>query len=620
MPANDTCTLRRGSWWAEIAPTGTPRAIGRGNDTIAAAADAPISGPIIEIGGRRIELARPSEVTTRDKSAVIHRFVVADAGLDITVRTELRYLPGSGAALETEVVLIPERPIEHDVAVRMSAGPVIDESPELFAPLRNGVGLVRPASGESDNPYDVIYDRYADFTWHLAGGVRTFMGSVTRALGLPLVSEGRPGSDWRLTWCADPYFTTGFRLRGSSRREIHWRYPGPAGLAAAESRRLCMCVHEGGGGDAIEAFYASALRDVPSGPAWLHDIALAHYDYLAGDGDGWFRDIDTLADRIPAEHHHKVCVCLHGWYDVIGRYSMNERSRTIEDAWTALVHRSDTPAGALDPVPMNRERICQMLRYARDRGFRTVLYYGDGLVADSQWAAAHFPAEAVLKCGGWEVGIASHAVILNPLHPDIRRWFTDYTKALLDAWGADLDGLVWDETYYITAGERGPAACPGYADRAWMTLMQEVARIAHAYRRDLAVLGSDCLGTAHSLDTVEAVAYSLVVDGCWQDTECEPNSWAYGLFPNWRNVLWSCNWAPEQLRHFSEHGVRGFGAPVPTSNGYLESRGPSDMTPEQLDRTLALFAERVRNPRSPFWLTEDDPRIPHWRGPDGYQA
>ena len=80
---------------------------------------------------------------------------------------------------------------------------------------------------------------------------------------------------------------------------------------------------------------------------------------------------------------------------------------------------------------------------------------------------------------------------------------------------------------------------PAYCDRAMLALVKELSARVHAFDPQKVFLASDCIGIS---GFEEAPGYAMVAHGTFQDTHCEPVAWSYGLFPNWRKVLWSCNW------------------------------------------------------------------------------
>ena len=104
-------------------------------------------------------------------------------------------------------------------------------------------------------------------------------------------------------------------------------------------------------------------------------------------------------------------------------------------------------------------------------------------------------------------------------------------------------------------------------------------------------LASDCIGVFGWNDVP---GYAMVADGTYQDTHCDSVAWSYGLFPNWRNTLWSCNWADITGFHLTRWGVRTFGVPVAISNGWGDDCGPSEWSPRQRDAFLRLFRERLK--------------------------
>jgi hypothetical protein len=48
--------------------------------------------------------------------------------------------------------------------------------------------------------------------------------------------------------------------------------------------------------------------------------------------------------------------------------------------------------------------------------------------------------------------------MMDPSVPGLRDWYRGYLKALLEEYARDIDGLVWDETFYIPDQQRGVQA------------------------------------------------------------------------------------------------------------------------------------------------------------------
>ena len=71
----------------------------------------------------------------------------------------------------------------------------------------------------------------------------------------------------------------------------------------------------------------------------------------------------------------------------------------------------------------------------------------------------------------------------NPLVPAVRAFYLGYTDALLAEYGGEIDAMVWDTTSFVGAASLGSAEFAGYADRAMMKLMRDVALKVQDYNR-----------------------------------------------------------------------------------------------------------------------------------------
>jgi hypothetical protein len=200
----------------------------------------------------------------------------------------------------------------------------------------------------------------------------------------------------------------------------------------------------------------------------------------------------------------------------------------------------------------------------------------------------------------------------NPLHPEVRDFYLKYIRALLDEFGKEVDGFIWDETYTVGTDDLGPEAAPGYASRGMMTLVKEVASEVAKFNPQLAFFASDDIGAWYQYE--RSAPYALVAHGTYQDSWCTPVGWSYGLFPNYRNVLWSCNWAPITRFEYTRYAVETFGTPVAISNGaFGDDIGIGDMTDEQQKKILDLFNSRKRERMTIGWI-EERSRNPEYEG------
>ncbi len=155
----------------------------------------------------------------------------------------------------------------------------------------------------------------------------------------PSRSGERPG---RIMLAADPYFSVLF-----SPTALEWTYPAQGGLEdGCERRTIVISRHAGSPEQSLDCFFRTVLADVPPGPKWLHDIALVDYDYMSDGGQGWFRDIDALAAALPKADRQKVFLCLHGWYDFLGRYCFDSKTGKLDSRMDGVLQLRGGQEGA----------------------------------------------------------------------------------------------------------------------------------------------------------------------------------------------------------------------------------------------------------------------------------
>jgi len=505
----------------------------------------------------------------------------------------------------------------HLRAQRAWAGDALAQTRVAFSG-RRPTHLLAPA-------YRGVFERWAadqapEFEYRGPGGSAARLSDAQRlALPLLIVQMGGARDDDYWLIGADPEMAAAFQITfGAEEWQVilNWRYLAAAGVHADEKRRIivkpCRTLTE-----ALNAWFEWATPDAPPGPAWLHDIALNDYDYFSKNGRGWFADIDAACQMIAPAHRHRAIFCLHGWYDQIGRYCFDPHQRRFDESWTVFphIHHPDLlklenrdvvmaggPIGYAfrnlkqhHPITLDWAGIRERLSYARQRGLRVAFYHATGMQIASD-SSAHRSAGARLdhiQTPLWQgPDLIGATCLVNPLHPEVRDWMLAYTQALLERVGDLIDALVLDEAYYIPGGALGPASCPGYADRAQMRLVREIAALCHACRPDIAYLTADHLGTPAM--EPRAVPYSLFADGIYHDSWSSPFSWGCAFFPTWRNVTWSCNWAPVSNYANIRWSVLAHDAPIAVSNGcFGDDVGLADMDAPTLQRFVDLWQIKI---------------------------
>jgi hypothetical protein len=552
---------------------------------------------------------KPVRVRREQRSLVFEYRLNSTPEITLSYRVGLEATP-HGAALIQRFAVRAAGALSGDVTVELPRTIQLTSSArEVFLPLENGIGRRKPASG--------------------AAGVFQLTGPATDAplekLAVPVVDEFSSETDLRILFASDPWFTSVFRLPTDEQPgSFRCTYLGKLGLAQTEERTVVTVLHKGGFDDAMRAFYTTCLKEVRQGPDWVHDVAMIGYDFLSANGRGWFADIDALERVIQPADRGKVLLALHGWYDYIGRFAFNYRARAFDKTWKAFpcarlpevqaLAKSPDPGmkwgvgfhrNVLEqtyPVDMSWPEMRRRISYARSKGFRVAVYFADGILA-CDGVTGTFDPSKVLRWGGWRgPEVIGKPYAQNPLHPEVRGFYLAYIDALLGEVGKLADAFIWDETFYVKTGDLGNDAYPGYADRAMMHLVRDVTARVSAAGQNLALFSSDNLGPGRA----GSFPTALGAHGTYQDSSSQPQYWPHGLFTNYRNNLWSCNWYPITGFALTKFAVDTFDTPVTISNGYGDGMGPANMPPATLKQFLDLFNERKQRRQHLGWLEEKD--------------
>lgn len=405
---------------------------------------------------------------------------------------------------------------------------------------------------------------------------------------------------------ADPYTDTDFRVQpvtesGEQQTRIFLcsEYPGSTVPVFSAERTIALQFHQNGIDGHLRNFYHT-IPDIRPGPLWMHDIHLTFYDYIADRGTSLKPDLEALASRIPQEFRKHVLVCLHGYYDYLGRYSYSHGNGTFDRQWDAYDNRGQH-------LPMTTEELHRRVRLIKSFGFRAALYFADALAYDDlnpEFSRDRIWRDADGEPVRWyywqnrpDKQNREKNYMLDPSNPEVRQWFTGYAAACVNEFGEEVDALVWDETNCVSHAQvcmtpDGPAS----AGRAMMRLVADVTKeIENGWCRnpDLALLVSDNIytkGAGH-------IPFCLVAHGTWQDSHCNPDAWAPGMIPNYRNCLYSCNWRPVGNRSWNRIAAEKYGLPQGLSNGFGDDIGPSHMEEDLLNETVSLFLKQCADGR-----------------------
>ena len=490
LAAEATLSIRCGPYIVDLNTNGAVAGIAQnGGDRTPVAGLTDGAGSLV-YGTKAAALENPVARTSSPHGCTFTYQPAAMPAITVQLHVAVRQGREGSLVLSREIDIQSSRKLAADLSVKLPLWPALGS--DAWLPLFDGTG-------------GTLGDRSA-CAYRFAGALPT---DGVR-LAIPMVSNGGGKLAPRVTIATDPYFSTLF-----TRQSVEWTYPKHIGLEDNPEKRTTVTVfHAGTAEDAVRTFFAEAMPDVPAGPRWLHEIALVDYDYMSDGGKGWFADIDALTRAAPREGRGKMFLCLHGWYDWLGRYCFDEKKGKFDGQWTVFGNYDKCKDGLgkmniggeeVDggfakcvPVRLSLAEMHRRLGYAASRGFRVGMYFADGLTAGM--ALPNFSPKRVLEMGGWPgPDTPGAAYCQNPLLSEVRQFYLAYTDRLLAEFGGEVDALVWDETNMVSAGCLGSAEVPGYADRAMMRLVREVAQKCEEYNRrnhrQVALLASDNIGT-----------------------------------------------------------------------------------------------------------------------------
>lgn len=594
-----TIKLTNGIWTLVLSEDGHVLSLTDGEDELVRTAD---TSPICELAfdeGMAKKPIRSASLLRHDQGSAAFDCAV-DLGKPghLHFEWEVRNPDETGTALTCTVDILSSSPLDSDALLKWHWNiqlPLAER--KLFVPLFDGRGL------------RTSLNRRKEWHYECAGG---WGFEDSARLAITLLDEYSTESLLHVAHFADPFFSTGVILPTlNSPGFFACKFLHAVGPQQFQKRVFGLYLHKGDADAALQAYFRHAIPNCPPGPSWLDEVAMVDYDYLSKKGHGWYRDIDKLTELIAPADRHRVLLTLHGWYDLLGHYSYDESLKKLLPEWLSM------PGG--DKIPMSLSDMHKRIAYAKERGFRVALYFADGMAIDSgapncSEEIIFREAEGQLRKHHWGgPDTIAQTYIMNPVHPKVQLFFYGYLRALLDEFGKVIDALNWDETFTTKIGDISTGDYPGYADRAFMLLCKELRDMVKSHNPAIAFLASDCTGVTlpqddGSLWRALPAQNALVFDGTFQDSQFLPTAWQYGLFPNYRNVLWSCNWQPFNHFDWTNIGVRVYGVPVPISNGWGDDKGISDCTEGEARRIMELFEFRKNLRGRIRWLeaTADD--------------
>ena len=332
------------------------------------------------------------------------------------------------------------------------------------------------------------------------------------------------------------------------------------------------------------------LPDVPPGPKWTHEIAMVDYDYLSDGGRGFENNVKELARLLAPEERRRVALCYHGWYETIGGYGYDDAKKRDETAVGG--------DGRTRKVQLSQNEVRRQLKLARDLGFRTLLYFADGLLQDSA-APTRLSARMGFRqpAGRREdrrlagTGHLGHNLRPQPGQSRSLPMASGLSVRLAQGVrpGARRVRLGRDRAQ---ARRHGGALSAAGLRRSGDDAAGEEAHGEGQGRRPAKGVPDGRVRRATNVwETVPG--YSMVASGIYQDAGFSQPAWSCGLSSTWRNNLWICNWCSISQFFATRWGVQRYGVPVAISNGWGDDKGPSEWAPVEQQKILKLFRQRL---------------------------
>jgi hypothetical protein len=399
-----------------------------------------------------------------------------------------------------------------------------------------------------------------------------------------------------LAIASDPYAGSqfyGLALKGKDagvKVTLSCTYAGSIVPVLHEHRTLALDFHHKWADGIIRTFYET-IPEIEPAPPWTHAIAANYYDYHSQEGEGWFRNIQKLAEVFPLrEQRAKIVFCLHGWYDYDGMYTFDYATNSLAASWMVF-----------KKYPMTKQEVHRRIKFATDLGFRVVLYFADGMNSsgvpnDIRRGHAYVYANGKTRVG-WAGPTGGGGPALDPSSPVVQQWFRAYLRALLKEYATEISGLVFDETNYFVSDDVSyrDREHPAYADRAMMALVRDLSLEVQEWRKinpDLVFLEG-----SHYL-------YGLVAHGSYTDMSGFP------LIIDYRNSSWQTAWSKPGIRNLNMHYRCDtnidypYGLDLSLSDGYADTdfpqTGPARMSDDAWSEVTERFQRRIQQgPRLP---------------------
>ena len=283
-----------------------------------------------------LNVALKERVVRDGEAALTYALSLNEHGLAVSGRIAVKItLPGRVGedALICRFALTFDQPATSNLETAYSFDVMGKAARRMGLPERNGYFKVWPMAAD-------------------VGGAGKFeLGQAAKGpiqcstLGMPAVGLIFGEAEPQLAVAADPYcgsFLQAQPQAAGTRVTVRTTYSGALVPVSREERTVALEFHRRGADGTCRAFYRT-IPEIEPGSAWTQGIHLVYYDYLSERGEGWFKDLKALAERIPAAKRGHVAACSHGWYDYFQQYAYDHQTGKLCNEWTAFPGTQKTP-------------------------------------------------------------------------------------------------------------------------------------------------------------------------------------------------------------------------------------------------------------------------------------
>ena len=213
---NEAEIIEKKGWRIKVAPSGDIVSLTDGKLELVNRKLGDNQPRVLVIGKRLLTCTSP-KIFRREESKLVLQYQFSEPfEVSVEYEIELMDLNGEAVAVRQWVGINPSTRLNEGVQLLLPRNIQLPfEDRKVYLPLKNGIGRRRPILG---------LDNVDEYVFRLAGNYHWFI--KPQMLAIPMVDEFSDKTDLRITFCADPFFTSYFSLPFQEKAgQFHCIYP-----------------------------------------------------------------------------------------------------------------------------------------------------------------------------------------------------------------------------------------------------------------------------------------------------------------------------------------------------------------------------------------------------------